>query len=719
MQNLSLARFAVLAFVGVSVFFTQLGGARLWDRDEPRNSRASHEMLERGDWIVPTFNGELRDHKPILLYWGQMASYLAIGESEFSARLPSALCALLAVMATAILATRLSGMPRGINREGFWAAAALATCLLFVMAGRAATPDASLVAFSTVGIALLVISAIKPMPPYSTGRVGAARWIGSLSGYAALGVAVLAKGPVGFVLPVAVVHLWWLVCRRMSERAPESEQATKRSLFDYAKQAVQECWHTFNPLQCLRAMWALRVLPGVLVVLLVAVPWYAAVGVATDGAFLRGFFWEHNVERAMSSMEGHNGGVFFYPLAFIVGTFPWSLWLIPIALWARGASKESVVYRQMVILGVAWIYVYVMAFSMAGTKLPSYITPCYAGAALVIGGYLKQFETAWAMPSWRWRYAAYGLTCLVGIGIAGGLYFLSWKEAMPIVSQAAWGGVVIAVLGVVALGLDRWSRTQWVPAAWLAAAAAFQIILFGVGSKSVDHYRSDLRLIAEADELSPSENWLSIGGMEPSWVHYLGHKIVEVTDAPESEEAWEQVGAFLEQFPDGQVIVVGDRTLGSLESRKPFLPALEQVALANRFLKPGQMAVFQRARTSNGGYPPDMNTLQPASGRMAQAVPLPKSERTSGVAAPNAPPVAPPAIPSLANPGPPMPALPLPALPNPSMPIQNMRLQEGEAQANEADLPPSKSGVLNPLRAPGSELQKDPEGLRATGAGGR
>src|SRR5690606_4455463 len=54
--------------IAAVVVFSNLGGARLWDRDEPRNAGCAREMLERGDWIVPTFNGELRPHKPVLLY---------------------------------------------------------------------------------------------------------------------------------------------------------------------------------------------------------------------------------------------------------------------------------------------------------------------------------------------------------------------------------------------------------------------------------------------------------------------------------------------------------------------------------------------------------------------------------------------------------------------------------------------------------------------------
>ena len=71
------------------VMLLNLGGPRLWDRDETRNGGAAREMLARHDWVVPTFNAELRAHKPVLLYWGIMSSYLVFGVNEFAARLPS------------------------------------------------------------------------------------------------------------------------------------------------------------------------------------------------------------------------------------------------------------------------------------------------------------------------------------------------------------------------------------------------------------------------------------------------------------------------------------------------------------------------------------------------------------------------------------------------------------------------------------------------------
>jgi 4-amino-4-deoxy-L-arabinose transferase-like glycosyltransferase len=642
MQQIPLSRLAFLAFIALSVFFVKLGSARLWDRDEPRNSRASHEMLERGDWIVPTFNGELRDHKPILLYWGQMVSYLALGESEFAARLPSALCAILTVIATAILTSRLSGRTTGISSDGYWAAGALSTCLLFVMAGRAATPDACLIAFSTLGIAALVISSLVPSPPFSSGNVGSARWLPAMFGYSMLGLAALAKGPVGVILPLTVVHVWWLIGYRMQTNAKsastwnhkpgEPTQAVhstdKPSLSWNAAIGwwLRESWFAFNPLCCLRAVWRLKTIPGLLVCLAVAVPWYWAVGVATDGQFLRGFFLEHNLGRAMGSMEGHRGSLFFYPLAFVVGTFPWSLWLFPTAVWASQALKQNVLQRQLVVLGIVWIAVYISAFSLASTKLPSYITPCYVGAALIAGGFWRQFESAWSRPASGWRLAAYAITIVVGAGISGTILWLSRHQEMPLLAQAAWAGAVISALGILGIMWERRSSTSWVPMTWLVGAAAFQVILFGFGAKSIDTYRSDLALLdqikvkGQAQGGASDIHWLSLGGLEPSWVHYLGNEITEITSHPASPESWQQVAEFCTVHPDHRVLVVGDEAHQALQTwqsqaspQHSFLP----VAAAPRFLRPGYITVIQLqthiagstvSRSANN-QPPSTNSI--------------------------------------------------------------------------------------------------------------
>ena len=59
----------LVVMVAAAIFFVQLGECQLWDRDEPRNAGCAAEMMQRGDWVVPMFNGELRYQKPVMLYW--------------------------------------------------------------------------------------------------------------------------------------------------------------------------------------------------------------------------------------------------------------------------------------------------------------------------------------------------------------------------------------------------------------------------------------------------------------------------------------------------------------------------------------------------------------------------------------------------------------------------------------------------------------------------
>lgn len=603
MPQISLSRLLILAVITAAVFLYGLGKAELWDRDEPRNARASVEMLERSDWTVPTFNGELRVHKPVLLYWGQMLSYLSLGQSEFTARLPSALAAILTVFTIAVLASRLSGNPRGISAAGFWSATVLATCMMMVMAGRAATPDALLIATSTLGIAFLVIGSIAPSSPFSSGNVRATRWIAAAAGYACLGLAALAKGPVGVILPLAVVHLWWMINKRLESVTIElwnnDHQGTavrppRPSLMQMLKSTIIESWHCFNPLSCLRSVLALRTIPGLLLTLMVAAPWYVAVGMETDGAFLRGFFIDHNLGRAMSSMEGHQGSIFFYPVAFAVGIFPWSMWLIPIAMWTRRAFRENAVQRQLAVLGSVWIAVYILAFSCASTKLPSYITPCYGGAALLIGSYWKQFESRWCIPTFRWRVGANSLAVVTGLGILAAIIVVSRMEVMHKVAYASVCGLAIAMAGVLGLMCER-QRQHWIPRVWMTCAVLFQVSLFGVGARQASTYRQDTALIRSVQKSAPSEHWMGVGPVEPSWVYYLGHNIEELSGKPHAESIWKSVLDRFEHNPDARLVLVGDAIDEFKQQSNLFaeLPEFVEVGRCDRFLKNGSVAVFR------------------------------------------------------------------------------------------------------------------------------
>ena len=91
MPSHRLAHYALLLAVTAALTLPNLGAASLWDVDEGVNAGCTKEMLDAGTWVVPTFNGELRTAKPVMLYWVQRAGFDAFGVSEWSARLPAAL----------------------------------------------------------------------------------------------------------------------------------------------------------------------------------------------------------------------------------------------------------------------------------------------------------------------------------------------------------------------------------------------------------------------------------------------------------------------------------------------------------------------------------------------------------------------------------------------------------------------------------------------------
>ncbi len=83
--------FSVVIFIS----FLRLGSPTLFDVDEAVFAEATKEMVQSGDWITPTYNGENRYDKPIFFYWLMAASYKVFGVSEFGARFPSALLGLM------------------------------------------------------------------------------------------------------------------------------------------------------------------------------------------------------------------------------------------------------------------------------------------------------------------------------------------------------------------------------------------------------------------------------------------------------------------------------------------------------------------------------------------------------------------------------------------------------------------------------------------------
>ncbi|MGH7138335.1 MAG: ArnT family glycosyltransferase, partial [Pirellulales bacterium] len=314
-----------LVAVSALLYFTALGGAELWDEDEPLFAGTAREMLARREWIVPYFNGHILPDKPVLSYWVMMLGYKLFGPTEFAARAGSALFSIGTVLLTWLLGRRLFSA-----RAGAWAGFALATSISFDIVARAATPDAVLTFFCTLAMVCFVESLgscgqdAVARKPRGLRYDGGLRTLALTGTYAAMGMAALAKGPIGLLLPAATIGFFLLCAALPAGNLPAESQAGWRA-------ATKAAWLGFvrrgHPRHFCAVLHSIRPLMGLAVVLAIAGPWYLAVGLNTDGAWLTGFLGKHNLGRFLNPMEHHRGPFFYYLISVMIGFFPWSLLL--------------------------------------------------------------------------------------------------------------------------------------------------------------------------------------------------------------------------------------------------------------------------------------------------------------------------------------------------------------------------------------------------------
>jgi 4-amino-4-deoxy-L-arabinose transferase-like glycosyltransferase len=390
-----------------------------------------------------------------------------------------------------------------------WSGFVTATSTLLVIAARAATPDSLLIACTTLAIYYFVsgarsavgISTGERMPYFVSPNLN--HW---LAIYCASGLGVLAKGPIGVLLPWIVIWLCLIVSGK--------EAIWQRG---EVRKALDGVW---------RSAWSMRPLLGLLVISVICGPWYLAIGIATDGVWLREFLITHHLGRATSVMEGHSGPpIVYYLLALILGTFPWSIWLLTSWLHAKLAWGREPGTRPTIVLAVSWIVVYVGFFSLSATKLPNYITPCLPGAALLFGLMLSEWADADRRKHRRgtcllgWGQMGAFLGILVGASIMfAATKFKIYEESFIALAPL---GMLFAITSMAAFLAMRLERPAASVRVFSLGSLALMVGVSVLVPTILDRSRGDLNyLMSESRNLGSRLGY--VGEAEPSWVFYGG-----------------------------------------------------------------------------------------------------------------------------------------------------------------------------------------------------
>jgi 4-amino-4-deoxy-L-arabinose transferase-like glycosyltransferase len=376
-------RIVVFLFFLVScwlLFFHRLADRDLWSSHEARAGMDAQTMLDDGAWGLPhLFSGEPELQKPPLYYW-LVASVAALrgGTVEaWAVRLPAAGAATLCVLCLIAF-----GRACGRTVAGATAAVVLMSALHFTWLARIGRIDMPLTL--TVGVAVGAVYLSR------TSRNSPRVIILLLIAYISIAAGVLLKGPIGAVLPAAVIGLHLLI----EGQLPPPWR-----------------WRAW-----LRLIHELGLWWGAPLVLALALPWFIWADAVTHGDLFRVFILRHNVERGLGGSTLRSSVWWFYGPQFVADFLPWSV-LLPVAAyvcWRRGYWRTDPEAR----LGIAWLLAVTLVLSSASFKRADYLLPAYPGAALFLGSIFANEERRWrdVRPRTAWIVLCL-LPCLLALAM--------------------------------------------------------------------------------------------------------------------------------------------------------------------------------------------------------------------------------------------------------------------------------------------------------------
>ncbi len=278
-----------------------------------------------------------------------------------------------------------------------------------------------------------------------------------LCAYALLGLSILAKGPPGAALALLVCILYLLCTNRF------------------------------------RLLLRLRIPEGILVIVLIALPWHVAIALRDGHPFLTEYVGHHWLKRAGEGvhMVNRSGeGTFTYFVKELgYGFWPW-LSLLPASLVVAWRARANHVRDRLRLLGLLWGVSGLVMFSIIKTKFHHYMLPAVPGLAIVLALWLD--DLCMRTRDVNRNALAMGLvaTTLVGYEIVHRQvriielfvyrYDRPWPTAAPwhvdLSTELACFGVLFALLGL-SFTFRKLSRVSV-----LAALAVALLFSFFVGN---------------------------------------------------------------------------------------------------------------------------------------------------------------------------------------------------------------------------------------------
>jgi 4-amino-4-deoxy-L-arabinose transferase-like glycosyltransferase len=400
------------------LFILGVGRWDLWNPDEPRYAQVAKEMVERGDWILMHVNGNTYVDKPPLFFWLiALSSFLWQGFTSFSARFPSAFLSTLTVLLTFFLGKKLYG-----SRTGFLSGLILATSFEFAYLSTRANIDATLTFFTTASLLCFIrwhqYSSPYPTPLPQGMREGVrGNWVKSGSRrnlliygfYIGMALATLAKGPVGFILPLMVSLVYLL---------------------------VQKDWD---------AMKKMRLLTGMVLCFMIVLSWYLPAVLKGGQHFLNETLLHQTLER-FAKGSSHIRPLYYYLTNFPVDFLPWFLFLPGGIVYGLSKRREGLSKDFLFLL--VWFVAIFLFFSFSRGKRAIYLLPLYPAASLMVGRFWDDYLSGSGRFSVRGAWITLPVYLFIIIFLLMGIFLY----AVPIIANFSIGSSAPKILKMIIKG---------------------------------------------------------------------------------------------------------------------------------------------------------------------------------------------------------------------------------------------------------------------------
>ncbi|MBF0122574.1 MAG: glycosyltransferase family 39 protein [Candidatus Omnitrophica bacterium] len=381
-------KIVILLLLLVVFFFLGNHIVSLTNPDEVFYVQTAKEMAERGTWSTPYLFGQPQFEKPILTYDFLRLSALVGGFTPFSMRFFPALFGALGVLAIYVLG--ILGFPD--RRKAWLGALVLMSSFFYLGMGRVVFSDMIFSAFITLALVVFYWGYVTQQHR---------RWAFVLF-YVFCALAVLTKGPIGFLIPFTAIILFLAIKGQLD--------VIMRPSF-----------------------WV-----GLFLFLLLAIPWYGAMVKMYGNGFIDEFFVNDHIRRIFEAEHASNDKWYFYPLAIILGMFPWVIFVVTaFVMYGRNIILRNISSTRLFLL--IWVATVLLTFQFAHSKLVSYILPLFPALALMVGDFLDEELTRNA----RTIRLHLLFSCLASMFIPVVLLVFAFKYPMYLPSKAESIGVLL------------------------------------------------------------------------------------------------------------------------------------------------------------------------------------------------------------------------------------------------------------------------------------